>query len=730
MGFDHSSHFTRAQLTKMHRQFFHPSSEKLFKLLKRAQPGDATPETLKTLDDINKRCGPCQRIQNGPVRFRVSFGAENVCFNERILMDVMYIDGKPVLHIVDDGTHFGAARFLPDVSTGTIWSTLLKCWSTIYSGLPNRILTEQGTAFGDSFVYLAAVCNVQVDHTGVEAHSSLGLGERYHQPLRNTFRKLKLDFPSVDNDILLQLSIKSMNDTLGLEGLVPSALMFGEFPQVVRSATSPSPRSTLASSAQVAIAARKEMTQHMAKLRVKRALHHRVPSAADRSYSPGDKVLVWREKQVNNRIGEWLGPFSVLATDDQKKLMYIQDAKIGAARPFGAGQVKPYLDPESAAHSFMSALKDSSLHFGWPENDIFLTEYINAKDPRATSRAMTDAKKAEIRNLLKRGTFKVILKEDIPPDGNVLPGRFVLTIKSTDDKEVKCKALYVIGGHRDRYKDFMVHTSSTLQLQSVRLLLALAAIHGFHVWTSDVRQAYLKAAEPIAREIFIRKPVGEFELEPSQCLQLLKPLYGLCESGDFWHDTLDKQHRDDLGMRPFRSDPALYILMINGLLTGLSGGYVEDFLRAGNSEFRQVAKKTRQRFDRADDETPPCTFTGFALSRGKDGCLMQDQHGYLRKLESLPCDASFSEFRSMRMKLAWLANTRPDCLFEISQLAQVTETMFSKGHRDIIKRLTGPLLSLSLIGLLWRYPRLIATPFASLGFRMPPSPATTTSLPS
>jgi len=41
----------------------------------------------------------------------------------------------------------------------------------------------------------------------------------------------------------------------------------------------------------------------------------------------------------------------------------------------------------------------------------------------------------------------------------------------------------------------------------------------------------------------------------------------------------------------------------------------------------------------------------------------------------------------MRMKLAWLANTRPDCLFDISQAAQVTEDRFNNCSKDCIKQL-------------------------------------------
>eukprot|EP00171_Calliarthron_tuberculosum_P022721 IDg22721t1 len=41
----------------------------------------------------------------------------------------------------------------------------------------------------------------------------------------------------------------------------------------------------------------------------------------------------------------------------------------------------------------------------------------------------------------------------------------------------------------------------------------------------------------------------------------------------------------------------------------------------------------------------------------------------------------------MRMKLAWLANTRPDCLLNISQLAQVTEARFDDNRKSVIKQL-------------------------------------------
>jgi len=158
--------------------------------------------------------------------------------------------------------------------------------------MPNRILFDQGSAFAKTFVDMAANSSVKVDHTGVEAHWSLGLAERYHQPLRQTFRKIKIDQPNADRDLALHAAVKAMNDTLGPEGLVPSALVFGDYPKVTTRSENPSLKAELRSRAQMATVARKEMERLMANMKVKRALNHAVPGAADRSFQAGDRVLV------------------------------------------------------------------------------------------------------------------------------------------------------------------------------------------------------------------------------------------------------------------------------------------------------------------------------------------------------------------------------------------------------------------------------------------------------
>lgn len=344
--------YTRAQLYKAHCQFCHASAGSLYRLLKTAYPTNTTPQTMESLEGFTRRCDPCQRISIAPLRFSFALGAEEARFNETILVDIMYIGSFPVLHIVDEATHFSAAKFLRDIFTSTIWAALIECWASIYVGIPNRIRLDAGKNFGGKFSDIAKASDIRVDSSDIEAHSSLGIGERYHHPLRSTFRKLKLDFPNAGDTKSIAMSVKAMNYSPGPEGCVPSSLVFGIYPSPNIFGRSMNPKVTLEVLARLAEAVRKEMAQEMAKTRLKRSLKHRVPPAADITYDEGDTVLVWPERHVNNRIGEWLAPFTVDLVKIHSKVVYVKDADIGPTRPFGFAQVRRYLRDEDSARNF------------------------------------------------------------------------------------------------------------------------------------------------------------------------------------------------------------------------------------------------------------------------------------------------------------------------------------------------------------------------------------------
>jgi hypothetical protein len=211
---------------------------------------------------------------------------------------------------------------------------------------------------------------------------------------------------------------------------------------------------------------------------------------------------------------------------------------------------------------------------------MHITELIAPRDPRANDLRMQAAKRNEFRGLLDRGTFKVIHRRDIPEGANKLGGRYVLSIKDSGTKKEIWKAIFVIQGHRDHEKDIMVRSSSKVQQRSLRFSLALAGILGFKIWSQDVTQAYLQSAGTLARDVFIEKPASELELEPDQAVQLLRPLYGLDDSGDFWYRELSKHHRD-MGMTTLTTDNCLWLKFDNNTLEGASPVYVDDVKQIG-----------------------------------------------------------------------------------------------------------------------------------------------------
>lgn len=87
------------------------------------------------------------------------------------------------------------------------------------------------------------------------------------------------------------------------------------------------------------------------------------------------------------------------------------------------------------------------------------------------------------------------------------------------------------------------------------------------------------------------------------------------------------------------------------------------------------------------DETLPCVLNGYRLYIDENGFVYQSQKHYLKELEVHPLDTLLSRFRSMHMRIAWLANAYPDCMFEISELAQVTAESYKQDKANILRLL-------------------------------------------
>ena len=139
-------------------------------------------------------------------------------------------------------------------------------------------------------------------------------------------------------------------------------------------------------------------------------------------------------------------------------------------------------------------------------------------------------------------------------------------------------------------------------------------------------------------------------------------------------------------MKPLDTDPALYHLVIDGNLAGLSGSYVDDIIRCGTQKFKRHCLSTSERSEMSGDETIPCTFTGFRLSYDSHHAVQIDQHRYIEELRPLPEDGTYKDLASLRMQLAWLSHSRPGLLFDVPQLTQITRDAFDEYRARIIRQ--------------------------------------------
>src|SRR5450432_3776685 len=324
---------TNVELRRLHRRFGHPSIERLQKLLERS--GHEIDKLA--IERLTKFCYYCQLHRKSLGRFRFTL-QDDVEFNYSIVVDVMYISGDPILHVVDEATRFQAGRWLQNISAKHTWDTLRSCWIDTYLGPPDLIVHDAGKNFiSKEFKQYASILGINTKAVPVEAHNSIGMVERYHGPLQRAYQIITIELPNLDKDMALQMSFKAINDTAGLEGLVPTLLVFGAYPRMVES-DAPSPSVT-----QRANAIKKAMTE-IQKLRAEHqiadALNTRNGPRTDAVHDllPNSPVLVWREGNAN-QTGHWDGPYNLLTVEGETCTIQLTSGPTA----FRSTVVKPYL---------------------------------------------------------------------------------------------------------------------------------------------------------------------------------------------------------------------------------------------------------------------------------------------------------------------------------------------------------------------------------------------------
>lgn len=669
----HTIHFTKTELIRLHTHFMHPSASKLYDLIARANPEKASPSIKRLINEITDACTQCKTYASAPLRFKASIPSDRITFNQVVSVDLLWLYDRAVLHVIDEHTGFRNAAFLKSKSSKDIWNAFMGCWVTTYVGFPQKLRSDQESATtSNEFRACASLHGIEIEFSGVSSHNSMGKIESAHGPLRRIYRMLTDKYPDLSDALRLRFSVKALNDTSGPKGLVPSLLVFGTIPSIGSSnANLPDQEQRF----KAMRAAREEAATIFAEQRIRIALKSNAPPSSKYMLKPGQEVKVFSEKQK-----KWVEGIRLVQLSSKQAWVNYRNRIFKVSR----AQVIPHKrsDDQSGIAELLRMLSplNSQSH-----PNILLTEILQPNDNRAESPGFELAKAKEIVGLLDRGAFRIVLREEIDPQANVLGGRFVLTIKNKDTDNEIFKARFVVQGHLDKEKELLVHTSSTVSQQATRLLVSLATIMGFRLWSEDINLAYIQGAEQILRKVYVKgKP--EFQLKANQLLEILRPLYGLSDSGDYWHATFLKHLKNDLEMYSTACDLSLFFKHVQGSLQGLLATHVDDTLSAGNKAFEESTQVTSQRFDAKPREYENLTFAGVTIKTNPDGSRMMHQAQYAKKIETVEKKCTFERFRSRRHELAWITHTRPDIAAEAAMLAQVTRVSFSPNHVTQLNR--------------------------------------------
>ncbi|KAI1001783.1 hypothetical protein K3495_g6420 [Podosphaera aphanis] len=227
-------YLTEQQIKTCHRRWGHPSTTRMWKVLRRA--GHDT--DIKVIDRITKFCQNCQLNANRPLRFKFTLSNKDVPFNHTVYVDVLHLEDGPAVHLVDAGTNLGSAAFLtgPEKQSSTsISNSIDRCWNNVYVGPPENLVHDAGKNFASAeFRKTASTWKTRVVEVPTEAHHSIGKVEHAHKDLRRAYSIFKQQFSGqhIDRHTLLKMAVKALNDTAGPDGLVPTLCASGAYPRI------------------------------------------------------------------------------------------------------------------------------------------------------------------------------------------------------------------------------------------------------------------------------------------------------------------------------------------------------------------------------------------------------------------------------------------------------------------------------------------------------------------
>ena len=273
---------------------------------------------------------------------------------------------------------------------------------------------------------------------------------------------------------------------------------------------------------------------------------------------------------------------------------------------------------------------------------------------------------------------------------------------------LKHKARLVAKGYVQRHGvDYEEVFAPVARLESIRLLLAIAAGSGWPVHHMDVKSAFLNGE--LEEEVYVQQPPGFAATGREHlALRLEKALYGLKQAPRAWNTKLDAC-LVQLGFSRCESEHGMYArgTTSSRLLVGV---YVDDLVIAGSltSEIDVFKLEMKGLFQMSDlgllsyylgievrqsptgiDIAQPAYALKLVEKAGLAGCRpcqtpMEPRLKLSRDSTAPKVDAT--KYRSLVGSLRYLVHTRPDLAFSVGYVSRFMEAP-TEEHEAAVKRI-------------------------------------------
>lgn len=312
--------YTTAQrAAKLHRQFAHPSADRLISLIKDA--GIEDHDLYNEVRTFSERCQVCAKLGRTPPRPVVSLPMAK-SFNDVVAMDLKCWGGKYFLVMVDLFTRFCSSSVIDNKRPEIIIRNVCKIWISIF-GSPNKFLSDNGGEFNNgSMRNMAENFNIKLLCTAAESPWSNGVCERLNAVIGRSVDRVMTD-TGCDLEVALAWAVSARNALQNNHGYSPNQLVFGFNPVLPSMCENKPPalegRTTsrvVADNLNAMHKAREEFVRMESNERIQRALSHQVRPSMLEDMKNGDSVFY---KRADSQA--WHGPGVVIGRDGKQVLV-------------------------------------------------------------------------------------------------------------------------------------------------------------------------------------------------------------------------------------------------------------------------------------------------------------------------------------------------------------------------------------------------------------------------